>query len=66
MGMKMLCPYCKEEGEIPPTVKSFEEAKEHLEEHGVSEEEIEQARKEWGKERAAWRTERRRYRWSTI
>lgn len=66
MGMKILCPYCEEEGKTPPTVKSFEKAKEHLEEHDASDEEIEQARKEWEKVKAAWRTERIRYEWSTI
>jgi len=66
MGMKMLCPFCEEEGKTPPTVKSWEEAKEYLEEHGASEEQIEQARKNWQTERAAWRHERIAYKWSTI
>jgi len=71
MGMKMLCPYCREEGKTPPTVYSLKQARSHLEEeHDLPEEEIEKqmerGKKNWQAERAAWRHERIAYEWSQV
>lgn len=57
--MIILCPFCKEKGEIPPKIFSWKDAENHLKEHGATKEQIEKAHEAWRHEINAITYERR-------